>query len=70
MAKKMKKKDVDEELLDTIKILEREWKHMQSIVSISVEPTLDGHYWEAISRAKYLYLLREARHRRLRADFH
>ncbi|API92289.1 hypothetical protein J32TS6_34960 [Virgibacillus pantothenticus] len=70
MAKKIKKKDVDGELLRTMRELELEWKQIQSIVSKSVEPTIDGHYWEAISRAKYIYLLREARHRKLRADFH
>ncbi|NBJ70877.1 MULTISPECIES: YaaL family protein [Clostridia] len=70
MAKKIKKKDVDEELLRTMRELELEWKQIASIVSKSVEPTIDGHYWEAISRAKYIYLLREARHRKLRANFH
>lgn len=70
MAKKIKKRDVDRELLHTLKELELEWKQIESIVSKSVEFTLEGNYWERVARAKYMYLLKEARHRNLRADFH
>ncbi|AUJ24486.1 DUF2508 family protein [Virgibacillus dokdonensis] len=70
MAKKIKKRDVDRELLNTLKELELEWKQIESIVSRSVEFTLEGNYWERVARAKYMYLLKEARHRKLRADFH
>ncbi|MEF2293840.1 MULTISPECIES: DUF2508 family protein [Virgibacillus] len=70
MAKKIKKRDVDRELLNTVKELELEWKQIESIVSRSVEFTLEGNYWERVARAKYMYLLKEARHRKLRADFH
>ncbi|RFA35899.1 hypothetical protein CAI16_06615 [Virgibacillus dokdonensis] len=70
MAKKIKKRDVDRELLNTLKELELEWKQIESIVSKSVEFTLEGNYWERVARAKYMYLLKEARHRNLRADFH
>jgi hypothetical protein len=67
MAKKINKKDVDEELLDAILNLEKEWKHIQSIVELSIEPTQSGLERAKLTQAKYLFLLREARHRRVSA---
>jgi len=67
MGKKIKKKDIDQELLDAIILVEREWKQLQSIVAKSIEPTQSGIQQEAIARAKYLFLLREARQRKLSA---
>lgn len=67
MGKKYKKKHVDEELLDTIFILERDWKSIESIVQQSIEPTLTAIYKEKFAQAKYLFLLREARHRKISA---
>lgn len=67
MAKKVKKRDVDTELLETIYTLERKWKHIQSIMEQSIEPMEKGIYEEQIARAKYLFLLREARYQKLSA---
>lgn len=67
MAKKIKKKDVDEQLLHALYASGQEWKQISSIVEISIEPSMDGQFREAIAQAKYLYLLREARRRNLNA---
>lgn len=67
MAKKIKKKEVDEQLLNSIFTLEREWKQIQAIVEKSIEPTMDGMYRQSLAQAKYLYLLREARRRKISA---
>ncbi|GAA0437906.1 MAG: YaaL family protein [Bacillota bacterium] len=68
--KKITRKDVDGELLDTMIRLEKERKQIESMVSRSIESTSDGYHWEAFAQAKYLFLLREARHRNLRANYH
>lgn len=67
MGKKVKKKHIDEKLLDTIFILEREWKSIESIVEKSIEPSLTTIHKEKFAQAKYLFLLREARHRKISA---
>ncbi|ASK61737.1 hypothetical protein CFK37_05985 [Virgibacillus phasianinus] len=67
MGRKIKKRYVDEELLDTIFVLEREWKSIESIVEKSIEPTTTAVYKEKFAQAKYLFLLREARHRKISA---
>lgn len=67
MARRIKKKDVDAEILDVIFVLEREWKKIQSIGAQSIERTAYSRYIESLARAKYLYLLREARHRNMSA---
>ncbi|MBP1970294.1 hypothetical protein J2Z83_002412 [Virgibacillus natechei] len=64
---KINKKDVDGELLDAIFTLEREWKQIESIVEKSIEPSHSSHQMEALAQAKYLFLLREARHRKVSA---
>ncbi|MBU5467434.1 YaaL family protein [Virgibacillus sp. MSJ-26] len=67
MARKIKKRDIDRQLLDALYIVEQEWKQISSIVEKSIEPSMDGKFRESIAQAKYLYLLREARHRNLNA---
>ncbi|PAV28531.1 hypothetical protein CIL05_16485 [Virgibacillus profundi] len=67
MGKKRIKRVVDEELLDAIFELEREWKQIESLMEKSMEPTFAGSNSEALAKAKYLFLLREARQRKLSA---
>lgn len=70
MRKKAKKKEIDEHLLNTIIKLKNEWQQIQSIVEKSIEPADSSLYQQSLSRAKYLFLLREARHRNLSANRH
>lgn len=67
MGKRIKKRDIDEQLLDAIFTLESEWKQIELLMEKSIEPTMNGHNSEALAKAKYLFLLREARHRKLSA---
>ncbi|QKY70867.1 YaaL family protein [Lentibacillus sp. CBA3610] len=67
MGRKKRKREVDEQLLDALFTVEHEWKQIQSIVDKSIEPTEDGFYKENLARAKYLFLLREARRRKISA---
>lgn len=68
MRRRAKKRQVDQHLLDTINQLKRDWQQIQSIVEKSIEPSEESLYKLNISQAKYLFLLREARHRNLRAQ--
>ncbi|SFD72386.1 Protein of unknown function [Lentibacillus persicus] len=67
MGKKKRKREVDKQLLDSLFAIEYEWKQIQSILNKSIESTEDGFYKENLARAKYLYLLKEAKHRKIRA---
>ena len=67
MAKKIKKKHVDAELLDAISILRKDWKQMQVIGLQSIDRTFESRYAERMARARYLFLLREARHHNVSA---
>lgn len=67
MRRKKRKRQVDEQLLEAIFTVEREWKRVQSIVEQSIEPTIDGQNRVAIAQAKYMFLLREAKRRQLNA---
>ncbi|GGA70715.1 YaaL family protein [Ornithinibacillus halotolerans] len=65
--RKRKKREVDELLLDAIFSIEHEWKQIKSIVNQSIEPTFEGKSTEKIAQSKYLFLLREAKHRKISA---
>ncbi|MUK88100.1 DUF2508 family protein [Ornithinibacillus sp. L9] len=65
--KKRKKREVDELLLDSLFTVEREWKQIKSIVDKSIDPTIEGKNSERLAQAKYLFLLREARERKISA---
>ncbi|WP_284140696.1 MULTISPECIES: DUF2508 family protein [unclassified Virgibacillus] len=67
MGKKLKKRDIDRQLLDAFFTVEHDWKQIRAIVSKSIEPTIEGKNSEALALAKYTFLLREARHRKISA---
>lgn len=67
MARKVKKRDVDEELLQSIFAAEREWKQIKAIMEKSIEPIESGINRQNLALAKYLFLLKEARHRKISA---
>ena len=70
MKKRLKKRELDEHLLNTINKLRDEWQQIQSIVEKSIDPADSSLYQQSLARAKYLFLLREARHRNLSAKRH
>lgn len=67
VRRKKQKREIDERLLDDIFRAQNEWQQLRSIMDQSIEPTEEGQYREAVAQAKYLFLLREARRRKLSA---
>ncbi|MFC2948801.1 YaaL family protein [Virgibacillus sediminis] len=67
MGKKIRKRDVDSQLLEAIFSVEKEWKDVESMVERSIEPSYNSRQLTALARARYMFLLREARHRKLSA---
>ena len=67
MAKKLKKKDMDQELLNALYQVEGEWRQLQDFVRKSIDPSRNGMKEDLLARSKYLMLLKEARIRKVKA---
>ncbi|TCT24661.1 uncharacterized protein DUF2508 [Melghiribacillus thermohalophilus] len=63
--KQIKKKHLDQDLLDHIRHLKEEMDQLEGILRNSVDPSEKGLYDLAVKRAKYYYMLKEARHRHI-----
>ncbi|HLR23898.1 MAG TPA: YaaL family protein [Pseudogracilibacillus sp.] len=63
MGRKKRQKEADEALLDAIFHVETEWKHLQHLVENSVEPMYETRDRMNLAEAKYMFLLKEAKHR-------
>jgi hypothetical protein len=66
-ARRLKKSDVDKALLQDIYKMKNDWVSIQSILDRSVDASEMGQYDLQVAQAKYLFMLREARHRNLSA---
>lgn len=67
MGKKLKKRDIDDELLEAFYAAEQDWKQIKSLMEHSVDAPPSTRQLEAIAQAKYMFLLREVRHRKINA---
>lgn len=67
LRRKKIKKVMDQQLLSEIYYLKQDWMKLKKIIDHSIEPTEEGLRDLALVQAKYFYLLREARHRKLNA---
>lgn len=67
MRRKLKKRKIDEQLLDAIVTTKQEWQQIQLIVEKSIDPTDKVIYRQKLAQAKYLFLLREAKKRNISA---
>ncbi|UOR14004.1 YaaL family protein [Halobacillus amylolyticus] len=65
--KKTKRKEIDQQLLTDIQKLKYEWETLDNIIKHSIEPSEEGLLDLSLAKAKYFYMLREARHRNLNA---
>jgi len=65
MRRKRWKKEIDRALLEAIFMSEAEWKQLRFIMDNSVEPILENKQRLLLSEAKYMFLLREAKHRKI-----
>lgn len=58
---------VDEELLNVIFSVEDEWRNLRHIVDRSVDPLNEARYKLKLAEATYMFLLKEAKHRKVSA---
>lgn len=58
-------KQIDQELLNAIFSAEKEWKHLRKIVDNSIDPLDESRQWLKVTEAKYMFLLREAKRRKI-----
>jgi len=65
MRRRRRQRAVDRELLDTIFTLEAEWKKLHYIIDNSIEPVDESRQQLQLSEAKYMFLLKEAKHRKI-----
>jgi len=63
--RKRRQRAVDRELLDSIFTIEAEWKYLHNIIDNSIEPMDESRQKLQLSEAKYMFLLKEAKHRKI-----
>ncbi|MCD5325576.1 MULTISPECIES: YaaL family protein [Pontibacillus] len=66
--KKFKKEEYDRQLLDEIQRLKQEWESLERIMEHSIDASEKGLMDLRLVEAKYFYLLKEARQRKIRAN--
>lgn len=60
------KREFDEKLLQELSELRSSWAKQKSLLEKSFEPSDEVIYQMKIAEAKYLYLIKEARYRKVR----
>lgn len=65
MRRKRKQKEIDRALLDTFFTVETNWKNLQQIHQNSVDPMGETLQKLQLSEAMYIFLLKEAKHRKI-----
>ncbi|MBM7588373.1 hypothetical protein JOC86_004986 [Bacillus pakistanensis] len=59
------RKEYNEKLISVLDEAKQEWVQQRSIEEMSVEPTFEVHCHTKISEAKYFFLFREAKNRKI-----
>lgn len=69
VRRRISKEDVDYKLLESLFTLEAKWKQMQTIIdnSYDIDNIAENELMFHLQQAKYMFLLREAKHREIRA---
>lgn len=62
-----KQRIVDKELLNVIFSVESEWRKLRNIVDLSVDPLDESRQKLKLAEATYMFLLKEAKHRKISA---
>lgn len=65
MRRKRRQKEMDRDLLDAIFKIEAEWKKLQILVDNSIEPMDESRQKLQLTEAKFMFLLKEAKHRKI-----
>lgn len=60
-------KRTEQQLLQAIYNVQRDWKQLENIVDESIEPSEESIFQEKVAQAKFMFLLREARHLNIHA---
>lgn len=67
MKRSKKQRIVDKELLNVIFSVESEWRKLRNIVDLSVDPLDESRQKLKLAEATYMFLLKEAKHRKISA---
>lgn len=67
MKRSKKQRIVDQDLLNAIFVVEDEWRKLRDIVDRSVDPLDESRYKLKLSEATYMFLLKEAKYRKISA---
>jgi len=62
------RREYDEKLVQLLEQQKNEWKRQEKMMERSLEPSEDVICHLKITEAKYLYLLKEAKHRKVQAN--
>ncbi|SIS53666.1 YaaL family protein [Salimicrobium flavidum] len=65
--KKKKKRQEEERLIENIRDAHEEWRKLDRLMQQSIDPSEEGYRQLTVAKAKYFYLLREARIRNINA---
>lgn len=65
MRRKKVQKTVDRELLNAIIKVEAEWKQLRHIVDNGIDPMFETRQKLSLVEARYMFLIREAKHRKV-----
>ena len=63
--KRRSRQMIDEELLKTLENVKQEWLMRRALIDKSIEPSYELVYELKLTKAKYLFLLKEAKTRKL-----
>jgi len=55
----------DQALLDAVFQAEKDWKHLRRIVENSIDPLLESEQHLKLAEAKYMFLIKEAKIRKV-----
>ncbi len=65
MKRSRKQREIDRQLLDSIFRVEAEWKKLRHIIDNGIDPVLETRQRLLLVEAKYMFLIREAKHRKV-----
>lgn len=65
MKRRKKQREVDRELLDAIFRIEAEWKRLRNIVDNGIDPVTETRQKLGLVEARYMFLIKEAKLRKV-----
>lgn len=65
MRRKKVQKTVDRQLLDAIIEIEADWKQLRHIVDNGIDPMISTRHKLSLVEARYMFLIKEAKRRKI-----